>query len=422
MLQRPRGTSDRLPSAAPTWERVTDVFGRQARLRGYAPIVTPTFEFTDLFSRTAGEATDVVQKEMYSFEDRGGDSLTLRPEGTASVVRAYLQNGMQALPQPVKLAYVVPVFRYDRPQAGRFREHYQIGAEALGDASAAVDAEVIDLLWATLQTLGIDDLALHLNSLGDADTRPAFRAALVGYFTPVVDRLCGDCRARLGQNPLRILDCKKEHCERLGQDAPHSVDFLGADARRHFDRLQELLGVLEIPFTLDHRLVRGLDYYNRSVFELVPPDGGAQSTVGGGGRYDYLAQSLGGPAVPGVGFGSGIERILLNMERCGAPASAAAGPDLFVAPLVEEALAACMSLGADLRRAGYRVELAYAAASPRAQLRRANNANARVTIILGARELAAGTAAVKPMRGGEQIEVPLASVRETVAPLLDEPA
>ena len=317
MIQRPRGTADRLPDAAPAWRLVTEAFQRQCELHGFAPISTPTIERSELFMRTTGEATDLAQKEMYTFEDRGGDRLTLRSEGTAPVVRAYVQHGLHNLPQPVKLYYITSIFRYDRPQAGRYREHHQIGAEALGDSSPAVDAEVIDLLWSTYRTLGIDDLQLELNSLGDPDTRPAYRRALVDYFTPMADRLDSESRERLASNPLRILDSKNPAVAELCDGAPRSLDFLSEPARAHFDVLQALLKSLGIPFAINHRLVRGLDYYNRTVFEFVPPDAGSQSTVGGGGRYDYLAELIGANHVPGVGFGSGIERVLLNLDRRG---------------------------------------------------------------------------------------------------------
>ncbi len=406
MIQRPRGTADRLPDAAPAWRAVIEAFERECGLRGFQPISTPTIERTELFTRTTGAATDIVQKEMYSFDDRGGDALTLRAEGTAPVVRAYLQNGMHNLPQPVKLCYVVSVFRYDRPQAGRYREHHQIGAEALGDESPAVDAELIDLLWSTYRALGLHDLRLELNSLGDADTRPAYRQALVDYFTPLADRLDHESRARLSTNPLRILDSKHPDTARLCEGAPRPIEYLGGPARAHFQELRSLLGALEIPFQINHRLVRGLDYYNRTVFEFVPPGEGAQRTVGGGGRYDDLAELLGGARVPGVGFGSGIERILLGLERLermpdGAPSVAA-----YVAPLTAAALPEALRTARRLRQAGVAAACGFSAASPRSHLRRANGMQARAAILIGARELERGMVAVKPLDGGRQEEVP----------------
>ena len=421
-LQRPRGTTDRLPADAPAWEEVRHIFARECRLRGYQPISTPTFECTELFDKGTGSTTDVVQKEMYTFDDRGSDSLTLRPEGTPSVVRAYLQNGLHVLSQPVKLCYLVPVFRYDRPQAGRFREHHQIGAEAIGDENPGVDAEVIDLLWSTLQALGIPDLSLHLNSLGDPESRPPYRAALVEYFTPNTDKLCPDCTERLTQNPLRVLDCKKPRCEQVSSGAPHSVDYLSDAAHEHFETLQKLLEALGIPARLNHRLVRGLDYYNRTVFEVVPPDSGAQGTVGGGGRYDYLAETLGGSHVPGVGFGSGVERILLNRRRASIADPAPPTSDVYVAPLADEALVASVTLAGNLREAGVPTEYGYSAASARAHLRRANALGVRVALIIGTREVDAGRVSLKPLEGGEQIEVGLKdAVRATQEVLARNP-
>ncbi len=399
---------------------MADVFERQCRLRGYQPISTPSFEATDVFSRGTGESTDIVQKEMYTFEDRGGDSFTLRPEGTPSVVRAYLQNGLHNRPQPAKLSYIMPMFRYDRPQAGRSREFHQIGAEALGEDSASVDAEMIDLLWSTLHALQITDLELRLNSLGDPETRDGYRQALVAHFTPLLHDLCDDCRERLRTNPLRLLDCKKTGCLAAGARAPKSLDYVGDAARAHFEALERLLGTLSIPFRIDHRLVRGLDYYNRTVFEIVPPDARAQSTVGGGGRYDYLSEALGGPHVPGVGFSAGIERIILNLERSGVEIEPPPRPDVFVAPLADEAIGLSMQLAAALRLAGIATETGFRAGSARSNLRRANGLGARVAIIIGSRELEADRVSLKPLDGGDQREAAPGDVAEVVAQMLDE--
>ncbi|MCY3747780.1 MAG: histidine--tRNA ligase [Chloroflexi bacterium] len=420
MIQRPRGTTDRLPDMAPAWRLVTETFQRQCELRGFVPISTPTIERSELFTRTTGDATDLAQKEMYSFEDRGGDSLTLRSEGTAPVVRAYVQNGLHNLPQPVKLYYITPIFRYDRPQAGRYREHHQIGAEALGDASPAVDAEVIDLLWSTYRALGIDDLRLELNSLGDPDTRPAYRQALVDYFTPLADRLDSESRERLTSNPLRILDSKSPTVTELCERAPRSLDYLGEPALAHFQSLQALLESLEIAYTINHRLVRGLDYYNRTVFEFVPPDAGSQSTVGGGGRYDYLAELIGAAHVPGVGFGSGIERVLLNLERSGTTALPPQPIDVYVAPLADAAVAEAMRLARRLRITGVGVECGFRGASPRSHLRRASRSQARVAALIGQREMERGVVALKPLNGTAQVEVVQAEAVNGIQSVLAE--
>lgn len=400
------------------WQHVIDTFTHECELRGFKPISTPTIEHTDLFSRTTGEQTDLVRKEMYSFEDRGGDSLTLRPEGTAPVVRAYLQNGMQNLQQPVKVAYVASVFRYDRPQAGRYREHHQIGAEALGDANAAVDAEIINLLWATYQALGISDLQLHINSLGDPETRPKYREALIEYFTPLKTHLDPDSLRQLETNPLRLLDSKNPAVVALCDDAPQSVDFLNREAREHFEDLKELLDALDIPFIQNNRLVRGLDYYNRTVFEFLPPDTGSQSTIGGGGRYDYLAELIDGSHVPGVGFGSGIERVLLNMERLGQEPKSTASTSVYVAPLVKGAVPAALRLSHELQRVGISTESGFGPASPRSHLRRANALTAEIAILIGEDELQKNVVAIKPLDGSDQIAAPRDQAVDTVRNLL----
>lgn len=422
MIRRPRGTSDRLPEAHVAWQHVIDTFTSECELRGFRPISTPTIEHTDLFSRTTGDQSDIVRKEMYSFADRGGDSLTLRPEGTAPVVRAYIQNAMQQLPQPVKVAYVASIFRYDRPQAGRYREHHQIGAEALGDANPAVDAEIINLLWSTYRALGISDLQLHINSLGDPDTRPKYREALIEYFTPLKTNLDADSLGQLETNPLRLLDSKNPTVAALCKDAPRSVDFLNCETREHFEDLQGMLEDLDIPFTQNHRLVRGLDYYNRTVFEFLPPDTGSQSTVGGGGRYDYLAELLGGSHIPGVGFGSGIERVLLNMERLTQEPKPLASTRVYVAPLVKAAVPAALRLSHELQTAGISTESGFGPASPRSQLRRANAITAEVAILIGEQELQKNVVTVKPLNGSDQIEVPRDEAIQQVLELFEPSA
>ena len=404
------------------WQYVIDAFTYECELRGFRPISTPTIEHTDLFSRTTGDQTDIVRKEMYSFDDRGGDSLTLRPEGTAPVVRAYIQNGMQNLPQPVKVAYVASIFRYDRPQAGRYREHHQIGAEALGDANPAVDAEIINLLWSTYRALGISDLQLHINSLGDPDTKPTYREALIEYFTPLKANLDADSLRQLETNPLRLLDSKNPTVAAICNDAPRSVDFLNREAREHFEDLQGMLKDIDIPFIQNNRLVRGLDYYNRTVFEFLPPDTGSQSTVGGGGRYDYLAELIGGTHIPGVGFGSGIERVLLNMDRLSQKPKPLASTTVYVAPLVKLAVPAALRLSHELQTAGISTESGFGPASPRSQLRRANAITAEVAVLIGEHELKENVVAIKPLNGSDQVEVPRDEAVQQVLKLFESSA
>ena len=294
MFQAPRGTTDLLPVEQKNWRYIESKAVALARRYGYGRIDTPVFEDSYLFIRSVGEGTDIVEKEMYTFEDRGGDSVTLRPEGTAPVCRAYLEHGLHNLPQPVRLYYFCPVFRYERPQAGRFREHHQFGIEALGDGDPSVDAEVIELGWQLVITLGLGDVELLVNSIGDPQCRPAYVADLASYYSGHHDKLCLDCRGRLERNPLRLLDCKVETCRALGDEAPRSADNLCPECDDHWTQVQEYLSIMGIPYRVDHRLVRGLDYYTRTVFEVQPIEGGAQSTILGGGRYDGLIQDLGG--------------------------------------------------------------------------------------------------------------------------------
>ena len=419
MIRRARGTTDRLPEASLSWDLVVKTFTRECELRGFKPITTPTIEHTDLFSRTTGRLTDIVQKEMYTFNDRGGDSLTLRPEGTAPVVRAYIQNGMRNLPQPVKLYYICPIFRYDRPQAGRYREHHQIGAEALGDESASVDAEIIDLLWSTYRALGITDLQLNINSLGDPETRPAYRKALLDYFKPHEADLDAESRQRLEINPFRVLDSKNPAVVALFEDAPRSTDFLSPSAQLHFEDLQSLLATINIPVTVNNQLVRGLDYYNRTVFEFIPPDVGAQSTVGGGGRYDYLSELIGGDHTPGVGFGSGIERVLLNMERTGHQSAKPRSTAIYIAPLIQSALSDALHLASELRELGISAEFGFKPSSPRAQLRRANAISADLAVLIGENEMKQHVVSVKPLDGAEQIEIARSVAAQQIRDLIE---
>jgi histidyl-tRNA synthetase len=409
-LQKPRGTEDILPAEMPYWRHVLGTADEMARLYGFGAILTPTFEHTGVFARTSGEGTDVVDKEMYTFEDRGGDSLTLRPEVTAQVVRAYLQHGMHTLPQPVRLYYNgVSAFRYDRPQAGRLREHHQIGCEVIGEQDAAVDAELIELLWRFYERVGLRDLTLLVNSIGCPLCRPAYLERLVAYYRQYEDRICEDCRVRLTRNPLRLLDCKKPGDQPIIAGAPRLLEMLGPECRDHWGELLHGLEVRAIPYTIDHRLVRGLDYYTKTVFEVVPRREGAQSTIGGGGRYDGLAEVLGGRPTPGIGFATGIERIILGLKEAGLALSPGARAEVYVATLGEAARETAAALLGLLRRAGV---AAIGAAGPRslkAQLRDANAAGARLACIIGDEEVAAGVAQLKDLRGegGAQERVPL---------------
>ncbi len=393
---------------------------RICQLYGYERIDFPTFEDAGLFDRSVGEGTDIVEKEMYTFEDRGGNKLTLLPEGTASVCRAYIEHGMQNLPQPVKLYYLASVFRYERPQAGRYRQHHQFGYEAIGDADPALDAEIIEMAWRFLQSLGLNRLSLNLNSIGDKACRPNYLAALKAYYTGHVDELCSDCKARLARNPLRLLDCKQPSCQKVAGAAPRSVDYLCPECNSHFNQLQKYLGLLDIPFKVDHRLVRGLDYYTRTVFEIQPDVDGGQSTVGGGGRYDDLIEELGGKPTAAVVFATVIERIVLNLKRENVAVPPLPRPQVFVAYLGDSARDEAIRLTSRLRQAGIGLIQATGSKSLKAQLRQANNISARYAVIIGDEELKNGGVMLRDMTGAQQQTVPLAQLQETLKRMLGQ--
>jgi len=369
------------------------------------------FEDTNLFQRGVGDETDIVQKEMYSFEDHGGDGITLRPEGTASVCRAYIENGLHNSPQPVRMFYMAPMFRYERPQAGRFRQHHQFGCEAIGDQSPKVDAEIIELGWKYIADLGIKNVTLRLNSLGDLEGRTAYLSDLENYFSGVADQLPKLDRARLDRAPLRVLDSKAKETQTLADAAPKSVDYINGEAKEHWDELLSLLDNLkevypDFSYKVDHRLVRGLDYYNRTVFEYEPLDAGGQGTLLAGGRYDPLISILGGQETPAIGFGSGIERMILELKKQEAKIAPSAGPDIVVVTLGDAASAGA-KLATALRAANVSTVLA-PSRSMKAQMRYANQQNASNVVIIGDREVENGVASVKNLsESGAQSEVSL---------------
>lgn len=414
--QAPRGTQDILPEEQPYWDWVRDTAARLAGLFGYGRIDTPVFEPAALFVRTTGEATDIVQKEMYVFQDRGGQELALRPEGTAPVCRAYLEHGLHARPQPVRLWYIAPIFRYDRPQAGRYRQHHQFGVEAIGDESPALDAEVIELLWSLYGELGLSGLTLRLNSIGDRNCRPAYVAVLREYYSDKLDRVCADCRDRFQRNPLRLLDCKQESCQPVIAGAPALTDHLCAGCAEHFAQLRGYLDALGIPYELEPRLVRGFDYYTRTVFEVHPPVEGAQSAIGGGGRYDGLIEELGGPPTPAVGFGTGIERIILNLKRQEVAVPQGRGVQAFVAYQGAQARLPALRLASRLRRQGIATVVATGDRSLKAQMRQADARGARYALILGPREVETGTVTVRRLADGHQETLPAEEVVSRLRP------
>ncbi len=382
---------------------------------GYQRIDTPIFEYSGLFVRSIGEITDIVQKEMYTFEDRSGDSITLRPEGTAPVCRAYLEHGMHNLPQPVRLYYFCPIFRYERPQAGRFRQHHQFGLEALGDGDASIDAEVIEIGWRLLENLGLHSLSLLVNSIGNAECRPGYLATLKKHYSKHMDEICNECKNRLERNPMRLLDCKQESCQSTIASAPHTTDYLCIPCQKHWDELLSYLTSLELPYRIDHRLVRGFDYYTRTVFEIQPPVEGAMSTVLGGGRYDGLIEELGGRSTPGVGFGMGLERVILNLRRQEAEVPTSETVKVVIAYLGNASKETAITLASKLRQDGISAITAPTGRSLKSQMRYAFNLGASYTVIIGEDEMKKGTVIVRDMANGEQREVPAKTVSESFA-------
>ena len=408
MHQAPRGTADILPEQQRFWEFARAALADAARTFGYARIDTPTFEDTALFARAVGEETDVVQKEMYSFLDRSGQEITLRPEGTAAVCRAYLEHGMRSRPLPARLFYFCPMFRYDRPQAGRFRQFHQFGVEAIGDSDAAVDLEVLQLAMESMRRLGLGGMTLALNSIGDAEDRPRYVAAIRETIRPHLAHLGEDDRRRFETNPMRLLDSKELAGESFMASAPRSVDFLGPAARAHWDELLGYLDALAIPYRLDPALVRGLDYYTRAVFEVHPAREGAQSAVCAGGRYDGLIERLGGPPTPGIGFAAGVERLILNMREQGEEPPDAAPAPLVAAYRGAKAKAEAARLAARVRAAIGAPVVVAPERSLKGQLRYASAIGARGVFILGDAELERGAVAYRDMATGEQREIPIA--------------
>jgi histidyl-tRNA synthetase len=408
-----RGTRDILPAETPRWQRVERHFREAFGRYGYREIRVPVFEETALFARGLGDSSDIVEKEMYTFPDKGGHSLTLRPEGTAGVVRAFLEDNLGGDGGAVKLWYAGPMFRYERPQKGRLRQFHQIGAELFGVAGPEADAEVLQMVHATIEALGLPGLSLQINSLGDAACRPAFRQALIEYFRPHAAALCENCRRRLETNPLRVLDCKAEGCRALRSDAPDVHAYLCGGCRDHFAAVRALLDAAEVPHVVNPAMVRGLDYYTRTTFELTSSGLGAQDTVAAGGRYDGLVEDFGGPPTAGLGFALGLERLLLLLPEDAADDTPR---PIFIAALGAAARRAAWPWLVELRARGAAAEWDYEGRSLKSQLRRADKLGARTVAIVGENELAAGRAQVRDMAEKTQREVPLVELVETLAP------
>jgi histidyl-tRNA synthetase len=411
-VKKVRGTKDILPSKIKKWQYIENVSRRILENFGFQEIRTPLFEETPLFSRSIGEATDIVAKEMYTFRDRKGRSLTLRPEGTAPIVRAYLEN---RLPTPAKLYYLGPFYRYERPQAGRYREFYQIGAETIGSSSPASDTEIISLTMTLLKKLGLKDLILQLNGAGCKKCQPKYKKALKDYFKKNLNSLCDDCKRRYRKNPLRIMDCKSEGCQKYITQAPAISDYLCDNCKKALKEVKRYLDILKIEYTVNPRLVRGLDYYTKTAFEITSRELGAQNAIAAGGRYDDLIEDLGGPSTPAVGVALGTDRLILALEKEEVKPSAEEGIDIYLASLGERADKEGFGLIQRLREKNLKVESSFGEKSLRGALRLANRLGARYVLILGEEELAKKKALLKKMATGKQEEVPLSRIVKEIS-------
>jgi histidyl-tRNA synthetase len=414
LYKAPRGTSDILPEEYAYWKYIEEKAAFLCHLYGYHPLNTPIFEDAQLFTKTVAGGTDIVDKEMYVFEDKSGQELALRAEGTAPVCRAYLEHGLFNLAQPVKLYYSGPAFRYERPQSGRYRQHHQVGFEALGEADPALDAEVIEMAWQFFLSLGLSGVSIQLNSIGCKLCRPGYLDVLKQHYSSYTNRLCPDCKARLIRNPLRLLDCRKASCKNIAKTGPKIPDYLCHECQLHFQSVQNYLRTLRTPFQLNYRLVRGLDYYTRTVFEVEPPEKEGQSTLGGGGRYDDLIEALGGKPTPAVGFAAGLERILLNLKEQHLDIPPLPKPNAFIAYLGQEAKIEAMKIAAELRKAEISTIMATGDKSLKGQMRQANSSGSTYVLILGEQESKNRNATLRDMKSGEQQTIPLAEIASII--------
>lgn len=407
MIKKPRGTEDILPNDSKIWRLIENTAHEICAKYGYKEIRTPVFEDTSLFSRGVGDTTDVVQKEMYTFNDKGGRSITLRPEGTASLVRSYIENSLYANPQPTKLYYLISCYRYEKPQSGRLREFHQFGLECFGSDSSATDAEIITLAFDFFKTLGVKDLSLNLNSIGCEKCKPKYNEELKKYFSSHIDKLCDTCKDRLEKNPMRIIDCKSPVCQEVCADAPRMIDYLCEDCDSHFNQLTSYLDKLNIKYAIDPNIVIGLDYYTKTVFEITSDALGAQSTVCGGGRYNGLVEELGGKPTPGIGFAMGIERLILILKSQGIELGESLGPNIFVASIGDNASLTAQKLVYDLRNKGLWAERDLCDRSVKAQMKYANKLGACYSIVIGDDEVLNNKASLKNMGTGEETVVEL---------------
>ena len=409
MINIPKGTKDVLPQDSYKWQYVEGMAREVANLFNIKEIRTPVFEHTELFQRGVGDTTDIVTKEMYTFKDKGDRSITLKPEGTAGAARSFIENGMGNGVLPAKMYYIIPAFRYERPQAGRLREFHQFGVEVYGSASAQTDAEVILTADTLLKKLGLK-IKLYLNSIGCPTCRAAYNKALKDFFAPHLDELCGDCKTRFEKNPLRLLDCKEENCKKINAGAPKILDYLCNDCGAHFEEVKACLTLAGVEYEIDPRIVRGLDYYTRTVFEFVSTSIGAQGTVCGGGRYDGLIESLGGKPTSAVGYAAGIERLLMVMEQTGVEIPSAPVPTVYIAGMDADCRKKAFALAAELRMSGVNAEVDLMERSVKAQFKYADKIGAKYVAVIGGNELAEGKANVKCMANGESESVAFADM------------
>ncbi len=404
-MKAPKGTKDVLPQEAYKWQYIEDEWAKICSEYGFKEIRTPVFESTDLFNRGVGDTTDIVQKEMYTFEDMGGRSITLKPEGTSPAVRAFIESNLYAETQPTKIFYDTPCYRYEKPQAGRLREFHQFGIENFGTPSMMADAEIIALGHDFLSRMGIEDVELHISSVGCRKCRPVYRTALQDFLRPKYDCLCETCKSRFEKNPMRILDCKSPEDKEAVKDAPMMLDYLCDDCKKDFEDLKSYLDAMGIKYTVDPSIVRGLDYYTKTAFEFITTKIGAQGTVCGGGRYDHLIEEVGGPDMPGVGFGLGKERLLLLMEACGHDFGAAPAPQIFLAWIGDEAKLYALNLLHELRGQGIRADMDTRERNLKGQMKYANKLGAQFTAVIGEDEVASGEITLKNMSTSEQTKV-----------------
>lgn len=404
----PKGTEDLLPQDSYRWHYLEKKFKETADAYNFKEIRVPTFEHTELFERGVGDTTDVVEKQMYTFTDKGGRSVTLRPEGTASVARSFLQNSLYALPMPMKAFYNIACFRYENKQKGRLREFHQFGVEAFGAENATMDAEIVSLAITFLKSVGLIDLSINVNSIGCPECRKAYSDALREYLKPRYDELCDTCKGRYERNPLRIIDCKSEICQDIVKDAPKLLDYICDDCREHFEQFKACLDAMDIDYKIDTGIVRGLDYYTKTVFEIISGD----FTVCGGGRYDGLVEELGGKSTPAVGFGLGIERLLLRLDETGVKIPKPDGVSLYIAPMGERAVKEAQKLAYSLRQEGISVDTDHLGRGLRASMKYADKLGALNTLVLGDNEIDTGIVKVKNMSSGEETEIALDKIAD----------